>query len=280
MVEEVVRKPWASPAVIIPITWPAELTSAPPESPGLMAASLWIMPERVSERPLPSLAVMVWSTAVTWPWVTAGVPPCPSALPRATTGSPTLTLEASASVTVGRPDTPSIWMSATSEVGETPITCAGEVPVCPAIVTEMLIDWSTTVLMSTIAGSTLAAIAAALIVPFRLADGVTAAMGAVDEEGSLVRGSVAVWAGWDVWRYRDTVRPMPMPPPAARMVAAMVPTASQRPHDGRGAGAGAETQPSGAGGGGGTSDCGSISDIGSTPILHSVGCRPRCDPIV
>ncbi len=180
---------------------------------------------------------------------------------------------------------------------------------CPAIVTEMLIDWSTTwllvstspvevmiipvpaaapvpldpwttVLMSTIAGSTLAAMAAALIVPFWLADGVTAAMGAVDEEGSLVCGSVAVWAGWDVWRYRDTVRPMPMPPPAARMVAAMVPTASQRPHDGRGAGAGAGTQPSGAGGGAGTSDCGSISDIGSTPILHSVGCRPRCDPIV
>src|SRR5216683_2028578 len=85
------------------MTWPDELTSAPPESPGLMEASSWIRPLRVSDRPLPSLAVMVWSTAVTWPWVAEGVPPAPSALPMATTWSPALTLDESASDTVGRP---------------------------------------------------------------------------------------------------------------------------------------------------------------------------------
>src|SRR6266849_3408156 len=185
-VDEELRKPCASPAVIIPITWPAELTSAPPESPGLMPASLWIMPLRVSERPLPSLAVMVWSTESTWPCVTVGAPPWPSALPSASTASPTLTLDESARVTVGRPETLSIWISATSAVGETPMTCAVYVPL-PETTTEMLIEPSTTwllvstspddvmimpvpaaapfplvgwmtVLMSTIAGSTLAAI--------------------------------------------------------------------------------------------------------------------------
>src|SRR5712692_10758614 len=76
------------------------------------------------------------------------------------------------------------------------------------------------------------------------------------------------------------VKPMPIPPPAARMVATTVPTATQRPHIGRGAGdggmycGGGANQPSGAGGGAGTCcscetssvDCGSISDIGSTPF--------------
>ena len=227
--DEEVRKLVASPAVIIPITWPAELTSAPPESPGLMVASLWIMPFRVSEWPLPSLAVMVWSVAVTWPWVTVGAPPWPRALPIARTGSPTLTLDESARVTVGRPDTPSIWISATSEVGETPITCAVYVPL-PETTTEMLIEPSTTwllvstspddvmimpvpaaepvpvvvwttVLMSTIAGATLAVIVWTLMVPFWLADGVAAEMGAVELDGSVAFGSVAVWAACvDGWR--------------------------------------------------------------------------------
>ncbi len=35
-----------------------------------------------------------------------------------------MTLDESANVTVGRPETPSIWISATSAVGDTPITCA------------------------------------------------------------------------------------------------------------------------------------------------------------
>src|SRR5437879_12615240 len=68
--DEEVRKLVASPAVIIPMTWPAELTSAPPESPGLMVASLWIIPFKVSEWPLPSLAVVGWSVAEAGPWGT------------------------------------------------------------------------------------------------------------------------------------------------------------------------------------------------------------------
>src|SRR6266566_2563912 len=220
--DEEVRKLVASPAVIIPITWPAELTSAPPESPGLMAASLWIMPFRVSERPLPSLAVMVWSMASTWPCVTVGAPPWPSALPSASTASPALTLDESARVTVGRPETPSIWISATSAVGETPMTWAVYVPL-PETTTEMLIEPSTTwllvstspdevmimpvpaaepvpvvvwmtVLMSTIAGATAAVIVCTLMVPFWLLDGGAAVMGAVALDGSVVFGSVAVWA--------------------------------------------------------------------------------------
>src|ERR671938_334025 len=49
---------WASPAtaVLMPTTSPAELTSGPPEFPGLMAASVWITCSRrgaVSAAPLP-----------------------------------------------------------------------------------------------------------------------------------------------------------------------------------------------------------------------------------
>ena len=83
MVVEVERKPCASPAVTTPITWPALLTSAPPESPGLISASDWIMPVSCSACAPLSLAVIVWSSAVTVPCVTRGAPPRPSALPSA-----------------------------------------------------------------------------------------------------------------------------------------------------------------------------------------------------
>src|SRR5712691_666893 len=135
------------------------------------------------------------------------------------------------------------------------------------MVTEMLIDWSTTwllvrtspdevtiipvpdaapvevavwttVLMSTRAGSTLAAIACALMVPLWLVDGVTAEIGAVELDGSVLCGALAVGVWLDECRYRAIVRPMPTPKAPASMVAAMVPAASQRPHVGRGAGTG------------------------------------------
>ena len=56
------------PAVSMPMT-PAELASGPPESPGTMSALVWIIPFRFSEavEPPSSLAVMLWSSAVTWP---------------------------------------------------------------------------------------------------------------------------------------------------------------------------------------------------------------------
>src|SRR5260370_27045644 len=113
-------------------------------------------------------------------------------------------------------------MSPTAAVGEPPMTCAVNLVACPAMVAEMLVEPSTTwllvsaspeevmiipvpaaapeplevwmiVLMSTIAGSTLAAIACALSVPFGLLDGLTGEIGAVDVDGSLVLGSAAFW---------------------------------------------------------------------------------------
>src|SRR5258706_5544052 len=135
------------------------------------------------------------------------------------------------------------------------------------MLTEMLIDWSTTwlfvstspdevmiipvpeaapvevavwttVLMSTSAGSTVAAMACALIVPLWFVDGVTAEMGAVELDGSELFGAVATGVWVEECRYRAMVRPMPTPNAPATMVAAMVPAASQRPHAGRGAGGG------------------------------------------
>ncbi len=73
----------------------------------------------------PSLAVIVWSRAVMLPCDTSGVPPWPSALPIATIGSPILTEDELAKLTVGKPAMlPSIWIRAMSELGSTPITCA------------------------------------------------------------------------------------------------------------------------------------------------------------
>src|SRR5438034_731267 len=63
------------------------------------------MPLSVSELERPSLAVIVWSRAVTWPCVAGCAPPRPRALPMATTVSPTRNDDESAKVTVGRPDT-------------------------------------------------------------------------------------------------------------------------------------------------------------------------------
>src|SRR6266702_4601033 len=115
-----------------------------------------------------------------------------------------------------------LWISATSAVGETPMTWAVYVPL-PETTTEMLIEPSTTwllvstspdevlimpvpaaepvpvvvwmtVMMSTIAGATAAVIVCTLMVPFWLLDGGAAVMGAVALDGSVVFGSVAVWA--------------------------------------------------------------------------------------
>src|SRR5260370_32620079 len=78
------------------------------------------------------------------------------------------------------------------------------------------------VLMSTIAGSTLAAIACALSEPFWFGDGLTGEMGAVEVAGSLVFGTAAFWVACDERRDWDIVKPMPMPPPAPRIVATTV----------------------------------------------------------
>jgi len=75
------------PAVIIPITCPAELTSGPPESPGAMLASLRIMPVSCSGAEPPA-AVIDCPSATIVPWLTLGAPPAPPALPMASTASP------------------------------------------------------------------------------------------------------------------------------------------------------------------------------------------------
>jgi len=82
--------------VIMPTTWLAELTSGPPESPGLMGASVWMRPLSCSDE-VPSVVVIDWSSATTVPWVTLGVP-LPRALPIATNCSSTVRLEESAIV--------------------------------------------------------------------------------------------------------------------------------------------------------------------------------------
>jgi hypothetical protein len=105
------------PAVSMPMTWPAALTSGPPESPDTMPASVWNIPCSVSDLTVPpwSLAVMVLLTPVMRPgagtiWF------CPSALPRAVTASPTLTLPESPIGTWCRPDGCCSWISAMSPV--------------------------------------------------------------------------------------------------------------------------------------------------------------------
>src|SRR5256885_9859482 len=176
-----------------------------------MTASLSIIPLKVSALPAPSLAVIVWLRAVTWPWVTRGAPPWPSALPRVTTVSPTWSDEESANVTVGSPDTLwSIWITATSCEMSTPTTCAGYAVDWPSTVTVMLVEPKTTwllvrispvglmsipvpaawleptvVLMSTIAGLTFAAIAA-LVALDELVPGVTGVIGEVGVIGDGV----------------------------------------------------------------------------------------------
>ena len=56
--------------------------------------------------PLSPLTVMVRPIEVMCPDVTAGAPPRPIAFPIATTSKPVDTVDGSANVTVGRPDTP------------------------------------------------------------------------------------------------------------------------------------------------------------------------------
>src|SRR5260370_39653726 len=116
-----------------------------------MVASLWSMPVGCSDLLPPSLAVMVWSSAVMLPCETSGVPPWPSAFPSATIGSPTLTEDELAKLTVGRPDTlPSVWINAMSALGPTPITWAVYGWYRPVMVTWWLVGRSTTRLVVTL----------------------------------------------------------------------------------------------------------------------------------
>ena len=103
-------------AVIMPMTWPALFASAPPESPSWIRALVCSMWFRFSVLFEPwSLAWIERSSALMMPW--AGfAPPRPSALPSASTGVPRLTCAELPKLSVGRPEAPSSWSSATSSV--------------------------------------------------------------------------------------------------------------------------------------------------------------------
>ena len=97
--------PRPATAVLMPMTWPLLLARGPPELPGLMAASVWIMPVRVSSDRL---------RADTMPRVTVGSPRRPRALPMATTSSPTLTAADDPSSATASPEAPVICSRAMS----------------------------------------------------------------------------------------------------------------------------------------------------------------------
>src|SRR5260370_12051656 len=99
----------------------------------------------------------------------------------------------------------------------------------PAAASLPVVGWMI-VLMWTIAGSTLAAIACALSEPFWFGDGLTGEMGAVELAGSLVFGISAFWVACDERRYWDMGNPVPIPPPAPTIPPTTVPTATPRPH--------------------------------------------------
>ena len=103
-------------AVTIPMTWPALLASAPPESPCWICALVCSMWFRFSTVPEPSsLAWMERFRPLMLP--AAGLtPPSPWASPRARTGVPTRTCVELPKLTVASCGAPVICSSATSSV--------------------------------------------------------------------------------------------------------------------------------------------------------------------
>src|SRR5579862_2449982 len=104
-------------AVLMPTTRPRESASAPPELPGLRAASVW-MTFSTSRLERPSRVARDRPRALTTPAVT--VPANPSGLPIATTSWPTRSRAASPSRAAGR--LPSARTTARSDSGSRPTT--------------------------------------------------------------------------------------------------------------------------------------------------------------
>src|SRR6267143_3686920 len=246
-----------------------------------MTASLWIIPFKVSELLPPELAVRVWSSAVIWPDVTLGAPPRPNACPSATTVSPSLSDDESANLTVGRPDTlPSIWITAMSCEMSSPTTWAEYFCERPCTVTLMLVEPLTTwllvrispvelisipvpaaaplprtVLMSTTAGLTLAAMAAVVLLGAVPVPGVTCWIGA--------SGEVVAWATGRLLITRARLHPIPAPAAAATTAMSTMKAAIRvQIEAGRGGGAGIH-----GGGGAGASDVGGESKAWSGALM-------------
>ena len=117
----------------MPITWPLESSSGPPEFPGLIEASVWIalsMPKLVR----PSTVRLVAEITPTESDCSS-----PKGLPIAATGSPTAKLERSESVTGSRSrPSGSTLISATSASASKPLISAGD-PVAVAELDEDLL---------------------------------------------------------------------------------------------------------------------------------------------
>ncbi len=112
-------------AELIPTSSPFMFTSAPPELPGLIAASVWIASSTVFWlRRSPPAATGRFS-ALTMPTVT--VPSSPSGEPIATTSCPTRRSADEPSAIGVRSDTPSAFTTAMSLEGSVPITLNGAV---------------------------------------------------------------------------------------------------------------------------------------------------------
>ena len=88
------------PIVLMPTSSPLRLVNGPPESPSLIAASVWMRWERL----LPSVAVIVRFKAETMPMLAVGPPSSASALPTEMTRSPTRRLADLPRVMGTRPD--------------------------------------------------------------------------------------------------------------------------------------------------------------------------------
>ena len=110
---------WLTIAVFMPITCPLELSSGPPELPGLIAASVWMIPLIVR----PFLALIDRSRLLTIPEVS--VRSSPNGLPRARIFWPTITLEESPSFK-GNSFSGGTWIksTATSFVASAPMILA------------------------------------------------------------------------------------------------------------------------------------------------------------
>ena len=110
---------WLTIAVFIPITSPREFSSGPPELPGLIAASVWMIPLIIR----PFLALNDRSRLLTIPEVR--VRSSPNGLPRARIFWPTMTFEESPNFT-GTSFSAGTWIlkTATSLARSAPMTRA------------------------------------------------------------------------------------------------------------------------------------------------------------
>jgi len=109
-------------AVLTPTTRRSQSTRGPPELPGLMAVSVWMLPASTVMPESPPPAMMSRSRALTMPEVT--VPTSPSGAPIAITCCPTRGPASSLSATVGNPDA-STLITARSVAASVPTSVDG-----------------------------------------------------------------------------------------------------------------------------------------------------------